>query len=66
MRDISKGIKKGHAMANPLFTLAKRLDDRAAEKRTRRAIADIEQDLHLARDVALPYRPQPKRRVDLW
>ncbi len=53
-------------MANPLLTLATRLERIAAERRARRARELVQSDPHLARDIGLPYRPREPRRVEPW
>ncbi|MGR3513337.1 MAG: hypothetical protein ACU0GG_11275 [Paracoccaceae bacterium] len=53
-------------MQHPLSTLTRALKQRRDETRTRRAIAQVEADPHLARDVGLKHRPQPKRKITLW
>ena len=49
-------------MTNPILSFANALDRR----RQKRAVADAQANAHIARDIGLPYRPQPVRRTDLW
>lgn len=49
-----------------LFSLARRLEARATERRNRKRLADVQRDPHLARDLGLPYRPRPAVRIDKW
>lgn len=53
-------------MSYSLFDLAAKLDARAARRRSRRRLADVQSDPHLARDIGLPYRPRPQVRIDRW
>ena len=53
-------------MGFSLFDLAREIETRASERRMRRRQAEVQRDPHLARDVGLPYRPDPKVRIDKW
>ncbi|MCG6882766.1 MAG: hypothetical protein LJE62_03300 [Silicimonas sp.] len=53
-------------MPFPLFLLADAIDRHAAERRSRRRLADIQTDPHLSRDLGLPFRPHPRTRTEQW
>ncbi len=53
-------------MTFPLFSLADRIAKQRTRVRQRRALADVQSDPHLARDIGLPFEPREPRTPEQW
>ena len=49
-----------------LFDLARRLEQGAKVRHTKRHLRDVQTDPHLARDIGVPYRPREPARTEEW